>query len=863
MRPPARALAGNLVYSTEGRVWAVYRVTPLAFAHRPGDAKLGVHSRLRALLMGLPEHALLLSACERLDPWSVAERMIEGVDLSRAPAWADVVAADAERLDEYHLFRRTHWLAFALDDPPGRGAHAAIAAAAAAVAGRFGVPPSPPRAKDVEARRRQAEAVRARLGSMSMRPATAGEVRWLYARAVRRGLDEPFYDQGWEPRAPGPSTSPSSPVLAPLTDAVFFEGGGPDDDDRPRHRRYLRVDTTVGTGYQALLAVADMPHDFVFPGGGGEWFAHVDSAPFPVDWCVRLRSVPNAEAQVRARRQHRQLIGQLDEYDGEVTGAPASLAEAMAAVDEERTVLAGNPAERECQATMVFATWADNLVDLEEQASALQAMFQPADYGLGRPTGGQLALFRSMLPGTEPAAVCRDYTQFLLARDLAAGAPFTGSEVGDPSGMLLGASLDAGVFAPVLFDPAYGPSINRSASIGVSGALGSGKSYLAKLLCWATVARGGQVVTLDRTASAEYVAFAAAVPGRSQVVRLTPDARLSLDPLRVFTGEDRRRVTLGFCALLAGAPARSLEAAALAEAVDAVAERTDARLADVVEELHRMADRPGRGDPDAAAAGRKLAHFARLGPAQLAFGSGPPLALDADFIVFHAPGLALADRDTLLNEHLAEQMLPEQVFGQALLYLVAAVSRSVIFSDRSRFAAALYDEAWALTASPQGHALLLEGVRDGRKHNAACWLISQSPRDLGETELVDLLGARFAFRQAKGAANAAQRLLGLDPNEETGELLEALGVGQCLFRDVRDRVGLVQVLEAAAEELRRAFDTNPATAPGVPNAADASAQFDVQKSDPESDRLRVVRTEPRHRQTRRRLQQQARPADAG
>src|SRR5581483_4033364 len=271
--------------------------------------------------------------------------------------------------------------------------------------------------------------------------------------------------------------------------------------------------------YQALLAMSDMPHDFTFPGGGGEWFAHLEAAPFPVDWCVRLHSVDNAEAQAKARRQHRQLIGQLDEYDGEVTGAPSTL------------------------------------------AGALQAMFQPADYGLARPTGGQLGLFRSMLPGTEPAAVCRDYTQFLLARDLAAGAPFVSTDVGDPAGALIGCSLDTGVFSPVLFDPAYGPRVDRSASIGVCGALGSGKSFLAKLLCWAAVARGGQVVTIDRTATAEYVAFASVAPGRAEVVSLEPGAGVCLDPLRVFAGEDRRRVTLGFCTLLAGAAPRSLEGA--------------------------------------------------------------------------------------------------------------------------------------------------------------------------------------------------------------------------------------------------------------------------------------------------------------
>ena len=95
-------------------------------------------------------------------------------------------------------------------------------------------------------------------------------------------------------------------------------------------------------------------------------------------------------------------------------------------------------------------------------------------------------------------------------------------------------------------------------------------------------------------------------------------------------------------------------------------------------------------------------------------------------------------------------MLPEQVLGQALLYLVAAVGRRVVFSDPRRFAAALYDEAWALLASPHGQNLLIEGVRDGRKHNGAIWLASQHPNDFAISELDG--PARVAVRVPPGPA---------------------------------------------------------------------------------------------------------------
>src|SRR5207237_3289661 len=133
-----------------------------------------------------------------------------------------------------------------------------------------------------------------------------------------------------------------------------------------------------------------------------------------------------------------------------------------------------------------------------------------------------------------------------------------------------------------------------------------------------------------------------------------------------------------------------------------------------------------------------------------------PLArLDADYLVFHAPGISLPDRDIALREHLARRLPAEQVLSQALLYLVAAVARHATFSDPSRFAAALFDEAWYLTSSLQGRSLLLDGIRDGRKHNAAILLVAQHPDDIGDDALAHRLAPRFVLRQPQPAPPAA------------------------------------------------------------------------------------------------------------
>ena len=803
MKPPARAIVGNLVWGTDGGVWATWRVDPLPLSYQPRQDQLAAHARLRGVLVGLPEESMLLSVCERLDPWDVLADMVQDIDLDAHPAWAQVADASAGWLAGMPggLFRRRFYVCARV----GTDVPASVGDRLRGFAGRWGTGPTTVPAQRIDDAARAARSVAARLSAhVELSGVSAGELRWLFARGLRREIGDPAFDASWEPRS-----QRRGGVVAQLTDAVVKEGGTRADEGRPRHRRYLRVDAGGRVGFQTVLAVADMPHRFAFP-GTGECLTAADSFDFPVDWCIRLRSVPNELAQPKLRRQHRELIGQFDEYDGEIAGAPPELSDAVAGIESMRARLASSPSEPELWATVLFSVAAADLTELERRATAVAGRLEPYEFGAGRPTGGQMALTRAFLPGTTAPGVCDDYRQYLLAGDLAGTAPLTATTVGDPTGLLAGVSVDAGVPVPVLFDPTFPPRVGASASVGVCGALGSGKSFFLKRLCWDTIARGGQVVTIDRTAMGEYVRFARSVPGRTQIVELGPDASVCLDPLVVFDGDTRTTVALGFLSLLAGCATQSEEGATLAEAVHHVADGRG-RLSDVVDTL---VDGGHCGDEIARSLGRRLDHFRRLGIGRLAFTSTDRVEVvdrDADLVVFWAPHLALPDRDTLTSEHLARQMLPEQIIGNALLYLVAALGREVIFSDPGRFGAALYDEAWALLGSPHGQRLLLEGVRDGRKHNGAVWLASQHPADLGHGELVDLLGPRFVFRQAPGAVAPSLRVLGADHTSDAADVIAGLGTGECLYRDARGRIGRLQVTPPVLDHVAATLDTTPTT----------------------------------------------------
>lgn len=816
MRLPARFVADNLIWSTDGGVWAIWRVEAAAYPWLSAADKRRLHGRVTGALMALPPQSMWLSVCRRVDPYAVVKAMIEGVDLTSRPAWRQIAERTLEVLLGVESYDRLHFLCARLaDEGWGRGLGATVAAAASQVTSGLGLPPPPVRRGELERRRRQAGDLGARLqANLPMRPARPGEIRWLYQRAPLRGVAEPLLEEAWEPplRAFGEGEGGrlAGPRLESLSDVVFFEGGGDDDVERPRHRRYLRVNSEAGISYQTFLVVSDLPRKWMFPGGSGEWFVRADTAQWPVDWCARVTAVPNADAQARARKQARQLTAQVEEYEGEPSGPPSTLTEAMADVDEQRSQLAAASATPELHVTVVFSVAAERLGEVEQRAAWLRDLYETNEYGLPRPTGGQRALYQAMLPASPTPPVARDYTQHLLPADFASGTPVAGSRLGDPTGMLLGYTLDGGTGRPVLFDPAYGPTINKSGSLAVFGMLGSGKSYMIKQAAYGLLARGGQVVALDRTDTGEYVAFAQVAPARSQIVSLTPGGRVCLDPLRVFEGAERVRYALGFLTLLTGASPTDDDGATLREATAAVA-AAGGGLGEVIGELQAMA--PAR--PAAAGLARKLSTFAATSLAELAFGAGAPLTLDADYIVFHAPGLALPDREVMTNPHLARQLLPEQVFSMAALYLVAATARQVVFSDRRRFGAAVFDEAWALTHTLQGQQLLLELLRDGRKHFAGLWLLSQHPTDVGEAKLADLIEIRFVFRQSRGAAEAALRFAGVEATPHLVEVVSSdtpgsgLPTGQCLYRDVRGRVGRIEIAPALDSDLEEAFNTNP------------------------------------------------------
>lgn len=834
MRSPARAIAGHLMWTRTGSVWAIWRLNPLAYGYRPTKDKHEARSLHQALIRSLPGESLLLGVCAGLDPAAVVERMIEGVDLAACPDWAAECEATLDTLDAIGIGQRVYWLAVPLGDTSGKEkALEPFRAATADVRDMLGLPR--PGVSDKEISRRLAQAKRVAEGipaPFRPTPASAAQMVWLHLHAQQRGLfadvslpDEPG-DLNAELLTPRSGTALSEPLLD--------EGGQSDLDRRqlsawnPLERRYLKVaqpHAVTGTpaSYQSMLVLADVPDEgMVFP--GSEFLGRIDECGLEVDWAMRLTVRASDQVAKQNRRALINLNEQFDQRSGELSHGLNTLERAAADLAEYAQLLDSDKLEVEAQATIVFAVASDDPTDVADQARKLADYFGSAGYRLQQPLGYQEDLWWAMIPGSPTTKTVTEFAQITTSKALSATVPFASTDLGDTSGSLLGINISTGRPGAVLHDIAGASFRDVSGSMGIAGALGSGKSVLMKMLCGDVVDRGGQIVVPDRTTMGEWAHWASSVT-KAVIVDIA-NPTVSLDPLRMYGPQIGSRITQSFLTTLLNVAPTSQLGVALSEVLEPayLAKHQLTGLGDLLNHLNS-----GQAELDDAPAAKSLARmmnvFARKDLGRVVFDNMlKPLRPSAPAIIIRTHTLELPNAEELLTPQLFEQMSVEKIFGRATYTLLAGLARQICFSDRSRLGVFAVDECHHLTNSPEGEAAIKDFVRDGRKHQGAVILGSHDPEaDFGSETLRGLIPTRIQMRQTdKNLARKGLRWLDMDPNDE--DLLDMLindtspsgphGVpehrrGEAFMRDSSGNVGRIKVLAPALPARNQAVRTSP------------------------------------------------------
>ncbi|NUK21667.1 ATP-binding protein [Streptomyces lunaelactis] len=868
MRVPIRHIAGHLVWSTSGSVWALYRLHPgpdargqreetVQGTYAPAavrDEQLAKITHLVRSLSGAPR---LFGLCAQVDPGEIALRMIESIEPGEQTVgdgphpWVENVEATLDLLGEQEMHRRTLWLAVPLqNDAAGGQVTASLGAMWADVAPVLGMRAAPVPRREVNAYREQAARVEAALtGGIVFRPARPAEIVWMIQHALHRGLPEPVLAEAESSDLYGGQLRAGvlhSPSYADLGQVRLQEGGvAPELDDvddpdgvghiarsgrkawwrlktsSPLRRRWLQVESDAGVGYQAQLALAECPP--VVSQDAADLFAQLESLDFPVDYTVDLTLVPAEKARDQVRRKKNELIDQADQYDARPTGMPASLTEAARDLGELDARLSRTSVDVEVQSVTVLTVWGPTAAMCDARARALAALLGGADYRAVRPAGLQEALFSLGLPGTARPGVVREFTQHQVSEDWALSGAFTASEVGDPNGMFLGLDLDCGTTRPVMINVADAPKQDASASMGIVGDLGAGKSVLEKLISEAVWARGGVAICIDRTPVREWATFArTAAKGRCQIIDAA-QAEVSIDPLRMFDGPEGRHYALSYLTLQLGIGPMSTNGEVLHHAVEQAAAGASPSMHSVLGVLDEMATREAGKRQDAAATLAGLIRVVASNPlAAMVFDPAlPPVRLDAssasDMIVITTTGLKLPPKAAFDKPEVLHQQPLEALIGRAVLYLIAAIARQTAFEDPERFTAVVLDELYWLTSSAEGTALVHEILHDGRKHGAGLIAGSHDADELGQDR--GLMAYRVLARTAdRERARRGLEFLGLDPNDPELLRLVTTGLspvgqkgreGEVLLTCPRQNTGRVKVVIPRIRRIASSITTTP------------------------------------------------------
>lgn len=489
MRSPARAMAGHLIWTRGGTVWATWRLRPLPYGYRPVKDKHDARGVHQALFRALPGESVLLGVCAGLDSAAVVERMIEGIPLEDCPDWAAECEATLDTLDEIGPGQRVFWLCVPLRNStagdrlfePWRAA--AVDLRDTLALPRVGVP-----AADLTRRLEQARKVGESIPApFAATPATPAQLAWLYLHAQQRGLalDMDLPDPSGDRDLTGQLLTPRSGSALP--EPLLDEGGQSDLDRKalknlnPMSRRYLKVGQPAVPGrtpqasYQALLVLADVPSGgMVFP--GSEFIGRVDESGLDVDWAMRLQVRAGEEVASRNRRALVNLNEQFGQREGEMSHGLNQLDRAAADLAEYAAIMSSEKLEVEVQVTTIFCVSAATADGAGDQAAAFAQHLGQAGYKLTQPVGYQEDLWWSMIPGAATNRAVREFAQITTSRALAAAVPLASAALGDRTGSLLGLNISTGRADVVLHDIAGATERDTSGSLAVAGELGAGKA---------------------------------------------------------------------------------------------------------------------------------------------------------------------------------------------------------------------------------------------------------------------------------------------------------------------------------------------------------------------------------------------------
>src|SRR5271166_3704146 len=806
MSAPIAYVYGNCVFAQGlDDAWAAFSISPATYAWLDSEAKRTRFLALVGALQAVDADLQILRVGRRMPSGCYAGDPVTAGVRSRPRAYERYVSSHRERLDELEAVQPALFVIVSLREPERDVASYLSRAVSrhprdwwAWARRRIAHDRRVLTVAELERVRMRADQVHARLADfLSIRPARGVELQWLIRRAFCRGLGEPQIEGLHEPSALLFERNGQA-VLAPLEADVMRWAEG----CVVQERRTLRIESELGTSWQAQLVMGALPERVDFPSVRAElMFRPPESLDFGVDIALSARYLPN-ELALRVARRRIQDADQIVRAESDGDQGVSDLG--FERTQEARDLLAYLQSSSRpplLRATLALAIAAADEAELEERVEMCRRAY--GEIRLHRPLGDQLKLFTQHLPAQRTKVA--GYDEMLTTEQVAAMMPTATHAAGSRHGFYLGHSL-SGSRQPVLFDLREGSDSDRNTTVFSVGSLGSGKSTLAQKLLYEAFLLGARVIDCDPKGDHRFHLLEEVAP-HVECVTLRPDRTLRgvLDPLRVAPAHLRQDATVSFLRDLLPARAEPSWETAVLGAVDRVIARS--RAPTCLEVVAALKD----GDPTEIQVGATLEIYARSGLTQLGF-ADPEVRIPAvgERQVTYLPIRDLPGPDPAVRR--SEYSQAERV-GEQIVRLIAMFAAHLMSAERTRLKLFSFDEGWRLLGDPVGRTLLGHLQRMGRSELAVPIISTQLLTDalVGQREsLENLIGATFVFGMRSDAeADRALALLGLDGDEPHARrsVLE-MEAGRCLFRDHRGRVEAIQV-EVVMPTLLRAFSTTP------------------------------------------------------
>lgn len=858
---PVKHFEDNLLFGIDGSCWAVYEVICEEYDMRSEYGKQEFIARLARFIANIGKEAKIHIVPVRQDltgSWRYERNQLDRGYADKRDdstyAYAEAYVDGAKKIleeavvngggtNDYKVYvstrienpNKAEGLQRFLDNPVGE------------LEEHMGIARNPIKAKDARAYQLAAERYqKMQSAHFGLIKVNSDVLQWLIGRIFLRGtVQEPFIRKN------------KHGEWVPQTEEFYLHG---DKYKRPNAYNIMHLynhrwrqegrslcfeDEESNITYQTFLALAHMPEDVNIP--GDEWLKPLLDLPFGVEICISLKTNQFLDAQKKLKENKRKIEGQ-DEHaiqSGEVSEDDIERAYIDSVNLEEDLKLYSDPL---IEATVTVALANKDKEELKTQVTRVKQEMERMQFRMQRPASDTLKAFYEMIPGSPIQYV--SYKHKTSPSVLATSVFPIAIESGDEIGHFLGTAGARDKY--IYLSPVEAIRHDRSGGIGILGTLGGGKSVLANYLGYmVTLLDGGRSLFIDPKSERGVLwkGFLKEFEGEIGITTIDYTNKGVFDPFVIYRAEspewfDRHRED--FSKIPGGAistyddyvqerRSRAVDLAnamfteelhlvegteralAFKEAVSAAAARYKTPsmelvirlLAGNVPEQNRIFKDNDLVHRQAMLLAREMEQLKKTNRlASLIIGNGTEqgLSFNKRINIMQINGLTIPNPDTPKDEYSVPQrtsatiMIPLGEFAREF-------ARDPLTLDIPK--AVVFDESWFLKATSWGSLLYSEIARMGRSLFTIPIFIGHSVSDVDEPGIREALTYMFVFRMSSELeAVEALRILGLEETGANVSLVQNLGNGQCLFKDINQRVQQINI-ELLYNNLKKAFETNP------------------------------------------------------